>query len=142
MKKLLALLFFVLSAFCYSSYADNAVTHVVYHIDETQTQGLKALRNIRNHLDVSPKTKIIVVAHANGVEMLMEGVRDQKTGTEYAPLVSALKSSGVTFEVCETTLRNKNLKKSQFILDADFTPSGVVRLADLQYSEHFAYIKP
>jgi len=120
----------------------NQVTSVVYHIDDAQAQGLKGLRNIRNHLDVSPSTKIIVVTHADGVDLLMEGSRDKKNNTEYAPLVSALKSRGVVFEVCEITLKNRGLKKDQFILDADYTPSGVVRLADLQYKNHFAYIKP
>jgi len=120
----------------------NQVTSVVYHIDDAQAQGLKGLRNIRNHLDVSPTTKIIVVTHADGVDLLMEGSRDKKNNTEYAPLVSALKSRGVVFEVCEITLKNRGLKKDQFILDADYTPSGVVRLADLQYKNHFAYIKP
>ena len=117
-------------------------TKVVYHIDDAETQGLKGLRNIRNHLDVSPQTTIIVVTHANGVDLLMEGVKDKKNNVEYAALVSALKSRGVKFEVCEITLKNRNLKKEQFILDADFTPSGVVRVADLQFKDGFAYIKP
>ena len=115
---------------------------VVYHIDQAATQGLKGLRNIRNHLDVAPDTKIIVVTHAEGVDLLMEGAKDEKSKTEYAPLVSALKARGVRFEVCEITLKNRNLKKDQFILDADFTPSGVVRIAQLQSREHYAYIKP
>jgi intracellular sulfur oxidation DsrE/DsrF family protein len=117
-------------------------TKVVYHIDDAESQGLKGLRNIRNHLDVSPQTTIIVVTHANGVDLLMEGAKDKKNNVEYAPLVSALKSRGVKFEVCEITLKNRNLKKDQFILDADFTPSGVVRVADLQFKDGFAYIKP
>ena len=115
---------------------------VVYHIDQAATQGLKGLRNIRNHLDVAPDTKIIVVTHAEGVDLLMEGAKDEKSKTEYAPLVSALKARGVRFEVCEITLKNRNLKKDQFILDADYTPSGVVRIAQLQTREHYAYIKP
>ena len=120
----------------------SQVTSVVYHIDDAQAQGLKGLRNIRNHLDVAPTTKILVVTHAQGVDLLMEGARDQKSNTEYTPLVSALKSRGVIFEVCEITLKNRNLKKDQFILDADYTPSGVVRIADLQFKSHYAYIKP
>jgi len=117
-------------------------TKVVYHIDDAEAQGLKGLRNIRNHLDVSPQTTIIVVTHANGVDIMMEGARDKKNNVEYAPLVGALKSRGVKFEVCEITLKNRNLKKDQFTLDADFTPSGVARVADLQYKDGFAYIKP
>jgi intracellular sulfur oxidation DsrE/DsrF family protein len=115
---------------------------VVYHIDQSQMQGLKGLRNIRNHLDVAPNTKIIVVTHAEGVDLLMDGAKDQKSGTEYGPLITALKSRGVRFEVCEITLKNRQLKKEQFILDADFTPSGVVRISQLQSKDRFAYIKP
>ena len=124
-----------------SNLASAEPTKVVYHIDDAATQGLKGLRNIRNHSDVSPQTKIIVVTHANGVDILMEGGKD-KSGTEYAPLVAALKSRGVRFEVCEITLRNRNLKRDQFILDAEFTPSGVVRIADLQFKDKYAYIRP
>ena len=119
-----------------------AQTKVVYHIDDVQAQGLKGLRNIRNHLDTAPQTKIIVVTHAAGVDLLMEGAKDEKNNIEYAPLIAALKSRGVVFEVCEITLKNRNLNKSQFLLDADYTPSGVVKIADLQYKDHYAYIKP
>ena len=119
-----------------------AQTSVVYHIDDAQVQGLKGLRNIRNHLDVSPDTKITVVTHANGVDILMDGGKDMKSNVDYGPLVGALKSRGVRFEVCEITLKNRNLKKEQFTLDADFTPSGVVRIADLQFKNNFAYVRP
>lgn len=113
---------------------------VVYHFDNAVAQGLKGLRNVRNHIDTDPTAKITVVTHAEGVDMLMEGARSSN-GTEYAPLVSALKSRGVSFEICEITLKNRGLKKDQFIQEADFTPSGVVRIAKLQFQGH-AYIKP
>jgi len=145
MKKFLYLVFSIALALGMASIASaqsTGPTKVVYHIDDAETQGLKGLRNIRNHLDVSPQTTIMVVTHANGVDLLMEGAKDKKNNVEYAALVSALKSRGVKFEVCEITLKNRNLKKDQFILDADFTPSGVVRVADLQYKDGFAYIKP
>lgn len=113
---------------------------VVYHFDNAAAQGLKGLRNVRNHIDTDPTAKITVVTHAEGVDMLMEGAK-AANGTEYAPLVSALKSRGVTFEICEITLKNRGLKKDQFIQEADFTPSGVVRIAKLQ-GQGYAYIKP
>ncbi|MHB1121822.1 MAG: DsrE family protein [Ramlibacter sp.] len=116
---------------------------VVYHIDNAEAQATKGLRNIRNHLDVAPDTKIIVVTHADGVDFLMEGAKDKKNpNIDYASLVSALKARGVRFEVCEITLRNRNLKKDQFSMDAEFTPSGVARIGQLQQREKFAYIKP
>ncbi len=116
---------------------------VVYHIDSSVAQATKGLRNVRNHLDVAPDTKIAVVTHADGVDFLMEGAKDKANpNIDYASLVSALVARGVVFEVCEITLKNRGLDKSLFILDAQFTPSGVVRVARLQSREGFAYIKP
>ncbi len=116
---------------------------VVYHFDDTEAQATKGLRNIRNHLDVAPDTRIVVITHAAGIDMLMEGARDKKNpNIDYASLVSALKARGVRFEVCEITLRNRAIGKDKFILDAEFTPSGVVRLGQLQTREGYAYIKP
>jgi len=114
---------------------------VVYHFDGGLAQATKGLRNIRNHLDIDPTAKIIAVAHAEGVDFLMEGAKTTNN-QEFAALVSDLSTRGVTFEICEITLKNRNLKKEQFILGPSFTPSGVVRIAHLQAAEHYAYIKP
>ena len=121
-----------------TAHADN--DPVVYHVNDTQAQALATLRNIRNHLDTDPTAKISVVTHAFGVDFLLEGMNDRNE-TPYAATVAALKNRGVRFEVCEITLKNRNLKKEQFIQEADFTPSGVVRLTQLQ-RQGFAYIKP
>jgi intracellular sulfur oxidation DsrE/DsrF family protein len=127
----------VLSIASLAAWAQDAV---VYHIDDAATQAVKGLRNIRNHLDVDPGAKITVVTHANGVDFLMEGAKDNQGGAIAGP-VAALVARGVKFEVCEITLKNRNLKKEQFIQEADFTASGVVRIAKLQKAGA-AYIKP
>ena len=127
----------VLAATAFTAVAQD---RVIYHIDDAAAQALKGLRNIRNHLDTDPTAKITVVTHANGVDFLMEGAKDSNGGA-YAGPVAALVARGVKFEVCEITLKNRNLKKEQFIQEADFTPSGVVRIAKLQI-QGAAYIKP
>jgi intracellular sulfur oxidation DsrE/DsrF family protein len=113
---------------------------VVYHINDTSTQALAGLRNIRNHLDTDPTAQVTVVTHAFGVDFLMEGMRDRNENS-FATTVAALKNRGVRFQVCEITLQNRNLKKEQFIMEAEFVPSGVVQLTKLQ-RQGFAYIKP
>jgi intracellular sulfur oxidation DsrE/DsrF family protein len=123
-----------------ASLAVWAQDKVVYHIDDMSLQALKGLRNIRNHLDTEPNTKITVVTHALGVDFLLEGAKDVN-GSLFAGPVAALTARGVTFEICEITLKNRNLKKEQFIQEANFTPSGVVRIAKLQLAGQ-AYIKP
>jgi len=127
-----------LSAVAVAAFAQDKV---VYHFDSGLAQATKGLRNIRNHLDVDPTAKIIAVAHAEGVDFLMEGAKTSNN-QEFAALVSDLSARGVTFEICEITLKNRNLKKEQFILGPTFTPSGVVRIANLQAREQYAYIKP
>lgn len=114
---------------------------VVYHINDTASQALSTLRNIRNHLDVDPTAKITVVAHAQGVDFLLEGAKDASAG-EFSGPVSALKARGVRFEVCEITLKSRDIKKEQFLQEVDFTPSGVVRIAKMQKQSGAAYIKP
>ena len=118
----------------------SAQDAVVYHLNDTSTQALAGLRNIRNHLDVDPTAKITVVTHAFGVDFLMEGMKDRNE-SPFAATVAALVARGVRFEVCEITLKNRNLEREQFIQEAEFTPSGVVRLAKLQ-KQGYAYIKP
>ncbi len=132
--------FIAAGVLAFAALTASAQDSVVYHIDDAATQGLKGLRNIRNHLDVDPGARITVVTHANGVDFLMEGARDASGGA-YAGPVAALVARGVKFEVCEITLKNRNLKKEQFIQEAEFTPSGVVRVAKLQ-KQGAAYIKP
>ena len=123
-----------------ASLAAAAQDKVVYHVNDTQSQALATLRNIRNHLDTDPTAQITVVTHAFGVDFLLEGMKDRNE-TSFDATVAALKNRGVKFEVCEITLKNRNLKREQFIPEADFTPSGVVRLTRLQL-QGLAYIKP
>jgi uncharacterized protein len=121
----------------------HAQDRVVYHIDDSALQATRALRTIRNHLDVAPQAKITVVALADGIDFLMEDARDARNpNIDYPSLVSALTARGVAFEICELTMTARDLKKDRFVMDAGFTPSGVVRIAQLQLRDGHAYIKP
>lgn len=113
---------------------------VVYHINDSSS-ATAALRNVGNHLDVNPQAKIVVVTHALGVDFLMEGARD-KNGNPYNVAVEALTERGVTFDVCEITLKSRKLERKQFIPEAKFVPSGVAEIAKLQARGGFAYLKP
>jgi hypothetical protein len=121
--------------------AAAAQDKVIYHFDSGLAQATKGLRNIRNHLEVDPKAKIVVVAHADGVDFLMTGVQDANKNP-YNVIVEDLKTQGVTFEVCQITLRNRKLDPKQFIPEVAFTPSGVQRITQLQQRDGYAYLKP
>ena len=114
---------------------------VVYHINGGLEQATNGLRNVRNHLEVNPKAKIVVVTHAQGVDFLMRDKKDVN-GNPYEVTVQDLKSQGVQFDVCLITLRNRNLNKSQFIEESTFVPSGVAEITRLQQREGYAYLRP
>ena len=120
---------------------DHGPDRVVYHLSEGTAQASNGLRNIGNHLEVNPKAKIVVVAHARGVDFMMKDAKDAN-GAKYEDLVEQLVRRGVQFDVCEITLRNRSLKREQFISYSSFVPSGVAEITRLQQKEGFAYLKP
>jgi len=113
---------------------------VVYHFDGGYEQATKGLRNLNNHFEVDPKAKIIAVAHAAGVDFLMEGAKDALG--PFDARVQDLMGRGVRFQVCEITLRNRKLKRDQFIIGVEFVPSGVAQITHLQQKDGYAYLKP
>lgn len=138
MKALRALTAVAALAFACTATAQDKV---IYHFDSGLAQATKGLRNIRNHLEVDSRAKIVVVAHADGVDFLMNGAMDGNKNP-YNVAVETLKAQGVTFEVCQITLRNRKLDAKQFVPEVDFTPSGVQRITHLQQREGYAYLKP
>ena len=81
---------------------------VVYHVNENLEQATSAIRNIRNHLSADPKVKIVVVAHAGGINFLLRDAKD-KNGNPYEVAVQDLTSKGVEFRLCNFTLQARNI---------------------------------
>jgi intracellular sulfur oxidation DsrE/DsrF family protein len=113
----------------------------VYHFSEGTAQASRGLEYIRNHLEADPQAQIVVVAHALGVDFLMKGAKTEK-GNAFADAVADLDLAGVRFRVCEITLRERGLKREQFLPEVQFVPSGVAEIARLQAREGYAYLKP
>jgi uncharacterized protein len=114
---------------------------VIYHINDTEGQATRAMQYISNHLEVNPKARIVIVTHAAGVDFLMRGAKT-KNGNPYSIPVEELALQGVRFEVCEITLRERQLIRKQFIPEATFVPSGVAEITRLQQREGYAYLRP
>ena len=146
-KRMMMVLMAVLVLSGCTSMGGSAVTDpagpdkVVYHLNGGLDQATNSLRNVRNHLEVNPKARIVVVAHALGVDYLMHGAKDTN-GNPYEVAVQELNVQGVRFDVCLITLRNRKLERKQFIHEATFVPSGVAEIARLQQREGYAYLRP
>ena len=128
------------AAGCASTGSDGGSDAVVYHLSEGLAQASNGLRNVGNHLEVNPNAKIVVVAHAQGVDYLFKGAKDAN-GNKFEDIVERLKQQGVRFDVCEITLRNRKLSREQFVADATYVPSGVAEISRLQH-QGYSYIKP
>ena len=114
---------------------------VVYHVNQNIEQGTAAIRNIRNHLSVDPKAKIVVVTHAGGIDFLLKDAKD-KNGNPFEVSVQDLVSKGVEFRVCNFTLQSRHIDAKQVIEEAQIVPSGVAEVSRLQSQEGYAYLKP
>lgn len=128
---------------------------VVYHInyDDPKTQA-GALRNIQNHINAVGKENLDlkVVMHGNGLSLLLtpeagerlakfkSGNADQKMTAK----IDNLRSQGVKFQVCNNTVRGRNVDIANdlhYVSEEDIVPSGVAELAHLQ-AQGYTYIKP
>ena len=126
---------------------------VVYHINgDDPKQQMSALGNIRNHINASgaENLDIKVVMHGDGLSLLLFPDQISKTKMKAANAteamqvkVAGLKEQGVTFQVCNNTLKGREIPLDALYdaKEADIVPSGVAQLAILQ-AQGYAYIKP
>lgn len=139
LRQAVAVFFLSFLGFAVATAADRA-EKVVYHMNDGSNP-MAALNNIRNHLNASPKAKIVVVTHGPGIDFLLDGAKD-KNGNPYDAVVQELANRNVEFRVCNNTLEARKIDKSKVIPEATIVPSGVAEIAKLQVQEGFAYMKP
>jgi intracellular sulfur oxidation DsrE/DsrF family protein len=138
-RTILAILVLAFAACAVAGAADKE-EKVVYHMNDGSNP-MAALNNIRNHLNVSPKAKIVVVTHGPGIDFLLEGAKD-KNGNPYDAVVQELFNRGVQFRVCNNTLETRKIDRKRVISEATIVPSGIAEVSRLQAQEGYVYIKP
>lgn len=121
--------------------AEKAPIKVVYHLTEGLDEAVKAMRNVRNHLDADPSAKIVVVANGAGIDFLLDGAQD-KNGNPFEVTVQDLVTRHVEFRACRNTFTQRNIDPSKLLPEATLVPSGVAEAARLQAREGFAYLRP
>jgi intracellular sulfur oxidation DsrE/DsrF family protein len=138
-RSLLAVLVLAFAS-CVTAAAADKEEKVVYHMNDAANP-MAALNNIRNHLNASPKAKIVVVTHGPGIDFLLDGAMD-KNGNPYDAVVQELVNRNVQFRVCNNTLETRKIDRKRLIPEATIVPSGVAEVSRLQVQEGYAYIKP
>lgn len=137
MKKAFLVFVMIVLGLTTQSFAQQTdkVHKIVFHLATSDTLAHKALaKQVANVLDYWKNAQIEVVVHNNGIGFMKKN--EAKTAKE----IASLKARGVTFAVCENTLKQRKIDKSEILPEAVFVPVGIAELV-LKQEEGWAYIK-
>jgi intracellular sulfur oxidation DsrE/DsrF family protein len=108
---------------------------IIFQLTTGDTTAHKQLmKQFNNILSVSPTTKIEVVCHGAGLDMLVSG----KTIVE--DKIALLIEKGVVFNACEFSIKERKVDRSQIISKAVFVPAGIIEIVSKQ-EQGWSYIK-
>ncbi|MDO9186731.1 MAG: DsrE family protein [Bacteroidia bacterium] len=113
----------------------NTIHKIVFQLTTSDTLAHKALmKQLVNIKTVAPDTKIEVVCHGPGLDLLL----NNKTVAHEK--IKAAKEKGVEFIACEFSLKERKLDKSTIISEAGFVPAGIIEIV-IKQEEGWTYIK-
>jgi intracellular sulfur oxidation DsrE/DsrF family protein len=92
------------------------------------------VRQIGNLLAAAPNSKIEVVCHGQGINILM--IQQTKV---HAKIIE-LKMKGVEFNACENTMLEKKIAKEEIIPEAGYVKVGVLEIVRKQ-EQGWSYIR-
>ena len=108
---------------------------IVFQLTNSDPEVHKGLmRQIGHVLEAAPNTKIEIVYHGPGLDILVA------EKTTVLSKIKEYKSQNVVFVACENTLKQKNLNKSQIIAESDFVQAGIIEIV-IKQEQGWSYIK-
>jgi intracellular sulfur oxidation DsrE/DsrF family protein len=140
MKKISLLIFLLVFGFINYCQAQNKTEtkpehKIIFQLTSGDTIAHKQLmKQFGNMLSVSPTTKIEVVCHGAGLDMLVTG----KTIVE--DKIKMYAEKGVVFNACEFSIKERKVDRSQIIKSAGFVPAGIIEIVSKQ-EQGWSYIK-
>lgn len=133
MKKILVLLTLLVITF---TTAQAQKKHkIVFQMATADSKEQASLtRQINNVLVHWPNAEIEVVTHSAALEFMMK----DKSPAEAE--IKELMTKGVTFAVCQNTMKRKNVTETEIIDGAVFVPVGIAEIV-LKQEKKYQYIK-
>lgn len=108
---------------------------IIFQLTSGDTTAHKQLiKQFNNILSVSPTTKIEVVCHGAGLDILVLG----KTIVE--DKIKTLSERGVVFNACEFSMKERKVERSKIISVSGFVPAGIIEIVSKQ-EQGWSYIK-
>jgi intracellular sulfur oxidation DsrE/DsrF family protein len=92
------------------------------------------MKQLNNITTVSPETKVEVVCHGPGLNMIMT----EKTIVH--DNIQAMSKKGVVFVACEFSMTERNVSKDQIISESIYTKAGILYIVS-RIEEGYNYIK-
>jgi intracellular sulfur oxidation DsrE/DsrF family protein len=122
--------------FATNTQAQNNKAHkIIFQLVTGDTTSHKVLmKQFGNILSVAPDTKIEVVCHGPGIDMM---VKDKSIVINK---IAAFKEKGVVFNVCEFSLQERKVDKAKLIEQSTFVPAGIIEIVEKQ-EQGWSYIK-
>jgi uncharacterized protein len=118
-----------------ASDVDLAEHKIVFQLTSGDTTVHKMLvRQLGNVLVAAPNSKVEVVCHGPGIAMLTS------LTTIVHPKIIDLKKKGIEFVVCENTLAERKVSKTEIIPEAGFVKAGIIEIVKKQ-EEGWSYIR-
>lgn len=139
-KKLIAFSALILSTLSFQAQSaalgETKPEHkIIFQLTSGDSTAHKQLmKQFNNILSVSPTTKIEVVCHGGGLDMLVKG----KTIVE--DKIKNLSDRGVQFMACEFSIKERKVDKSLILPTAGFVAAGIVEVVSKQ-EQGWSYIK-
>lgn len=140
MKKISFLIFLLVFGFINYNQAQTKTEtkpehKIIFQLTSGDTTAHKQLmKQFGNMLSVSPTTKIEVVCHGAGLDMLVTG----KTIVE--DKIKMYAEKGIVFNACEFSIKERKVDRTQIIKSAGYVPAGIIEIVSKQ-EQGWSYIK-
>ncbi|TVQ73044.1 MAG: hypothetical protein EA372_06155 [Chromatiaceae bacterium] len=137
--------------------ASDPAARVVYHADFSDPRRFSAMLTSINNMAVHYENELMdhdirIVAVSHGIRFLTDDPLEDSPFAEDDTLAaerdnlrgrlsSLISMHGVKVELCDLTRSALDLPEDELYDGVSMVPSGVVRLAELQNTKGFAYIK-
>ena len=114
---------------------ENKQHKIIFQLSIDDSLAHKALmKQLKNITTVAPGTKIEVVCHGPGLNMLVMGK------TTVQEKIIQLKKKDIVFVACEFSMSERNVPKEKIIPEAGFVRAGIIEIVTKQ-EQGWSYIK-
>jgi len=132
---LLFLSSFLFASTAFSQEKSPEPLKIVFQLTTSDTTAHKALmKQLGNITSVRPDTRIEVVCHGPGLDML------RKDRSIVSKKIEVFAAKGITFSACEFSLKERKVSKEAILPEAGYVEAGIIHIVTRQ-TEGWHYIK-